>query len=247
MSDPAHAQPDPGPPAQLGASRSRVLEALQDAPGALGIDDVSALVGLHPNTIRFHLDGLVEGGRAQRSAEGRTMPGRPRMLYTASPDPDRVGRRSYRLLAELLAGAATDGDAAGGDAAGGEATHGDAAGPTWDAAIIAAGRGRGRQLAAGTSPRRSDAAGAIDELCVTLDRIGFAPKIDMRGNDWRVLLRHCPFLEVAQSHRDVVCSAHLGLMQGLLEGGAAAVRIRSLEPFATPSVCVAELAVGPVG
>lgn len=242
MSDPAHAQPDPGPPAQLGASRSRVLEALQDAPGALGIDDVSALVGLHPNTIRFHLDGLVEGGRAQRFAEGRTVPGRPRMLYTASPDPDRVGRRSYRLLAELLAGAA-----AGGDAVDGDAHRGDADRPAWDAAIIAAGRGRGRQLAAGTSPRSSDAAGAIDELCVTLDRIGFAPKIDMKGNDWRVLLRHCPFLEVAQSHRDVVCSAHLGLMQGLLEGGAAPVRVRSLEPFATASVCVAELAVGPVG
>lgn len=99
MSDPAHVQPDAGPPARLGVSRSRVLEALQVAPGALGIDDVSARVGLHPNTIRFHLAGLVEGGRAERFA-----------------------------------------------------------------AIITAGGETGRQLAAGTPPRSSDAAARSDRL-----------------------------------------------------------------------------------
>ena len=59
-------------------------------------------MGLHLNTTRFHLDGLVEAGLAARAREDREQPGRPRVLYTAGPDTARTGRRSYRLLAEIL-------------------------------------------------------------------------------------------------------------------------------------------------
>lgn len=69
----------------------------------------------------------------------------------------------------------------------------------------------------------------------------------MRVNDWRAFLRHCPFLEIARSHQDVVCGARLGLMQGLPKRSVAPVLIRSLKPVATPSMCVAELAAVPVG
>ena len=39
----------------------------------------------------------------------RPRPGRPRALYTARPDGPRAGQRSYRLLADILAGYVTSG------------------------------------------------------------------------------------------------------------------------------------------
>jgi predicted ArsR family transcriptional regulator len=39
---------------------------------------VADLVGLHENSVRFHLDRLVEEGAATREAERRAGGGRPR-------------------------------------------------------------------------------------------------------------------------------------------------------------------------
>ena len=83
---------DPGP-ARFGVSRSRVLAALQDAGGPLDVTEVAKLVGLHVNTARFHLDGLVEVGAADREVERREQPGRPRLLYRARPNAARAGAR----------------------------------------------------------------------------------------------------------------------------------------------------------
>jgi predicted ArsR family transcriptional regulator len=33
-----------------------------------------------------------------------------------------------------------------------------------------------------------------------------------------VRLRHCPFLELAEHHRDIICPLHLGLIQGAFAG-----------------------------
>jgi predicted ArsR family transcriptional regulator len=57
--------------------------------------------------------------------------------------------------------------------------------------------------------------------------------------------RHrCPFREVAERHQDVVCALHLGLMQGVLDQIRVPVTADRLQPFAEPSVCVAELSTG---
>src|SRR5690348_6424564 len=95
-------RPDPADGPALGESRARVLEVLQASDDPLGVGDVAARVGLHPNTTRFHLDGLVEQGLVRRDNEERDVPGRPRALYAALPHGARAGRRSYRLLAEIL-------------------------------------------------------------------------------------------------------------------------------------------------
>ena len=79
-------------PAQLGESRSRVLAVLQDAGTSLGVAEVAHQLKLHPNTARFHLDGLVDAGLVDRGTEDRDQPGRPRTLYTARPEGARAGR-----------------------------------------------------------------------------------------------------------------------------------------------------------
>jgi len=55
-------------------------------------------------------------------------------------------------------------------------------------------------------------------------------------------LHNCPFLEIANSQRDVVCPVHLGLMQGALSAWDAPVTVDALIPFAEPDLCVAHLA-----
>jgi predicted ArsR family transcriptional regulator len=207
----------------LGASRSRVLEILQDAGTALGVADVAASMGLHPNTARFHLDGLVESGLVERTTETRDEPGRPRALYTARPDAARAGQRSYRLLAEILTSYI--------------ATHD----PTPAKAARDAGYAWGRYLAERPPPyRRTDGATANRQLMRMLGDVGFEPE-STGGRKHQILLHHCPFREAAAENREVVCSVHLGLMQGLLSELDSPLSADRLDPFVEPSLCVAHL------
>lgn len=216
---------DPPGATQLGDSRARVLEALQIADEPLGVGDVAAKVDLHPNTARFHLDGLVEQGLAERSNEHRDAPGRPRALYTAAAHRAPAGRRSYRLLAQILTSylASTSRQP--------------------EKAALAAGEEWGRYLADRPAPfRRVDAAAATEQLTEVLDDIGFAPEPVTAGRTRKILLHHCPFREAAEAHREVVCPVHLGLMRGILAELDAPVDATRLDPFVEPDLCVAHLA-----
>jgi predicted ArsR family transcriptional regulator len=59
-------------------------------------------LGVHPNTVRFHLDGLIATGRVEQVTSDATGPGRPAHLYPARREMDRNGPTSYRLLAPTL-------------------------------------------------------------------------------------------------------------------------------------------------
>ena len=45
-----------------------------------------------------------------------------------------------------------------------------------------------------------------------LDGLDFAPEpvADGNGSADRIRLRHCPFLELVEPHRNLVCPLHLG-------------------------------------
>lgn len=199
VANPDLTRADPPSVPVLGASRTRVLGVLQASEKALGVDEVAGQVWLHPNTVRFHLDALVEAGLVQRSSEERAQRGRPRTLYLATADSARAGRRSYRLLAEILTSYLASQTK--------QPAH----------AALKAGEAWGRFLAERPAPfRRVDAAVATQQLVQTLDDIGFAPEAVTRGRKRQILLHHCIFREAAEEHREVVCSVHLGLMRGVL-------------------------------
>ena len=218
--------PDAGPP--LGASRARVLGLLHAAEGPLSVQQIAGQAGLHPNTARFHLDALVDAGLARREPQPRATPGRPSVAYQATDGHGPAGPRRYRLLAEMLTSmiAGTM--------------------PQPGAAAVEAGREWGRYLTGQLPPyERRDAAQAIDRLRASLEEIGFAPDLVAAGRGHRLLLRQCPFREVAERHPDVVCALHLGLMQGVLAQMRAPVTADRLDPFAEPGGCVAELTTEP--
>lgn len=223
---------DPAPAAALGESRSRVLDLLRSADTPVGVQEIAERAGLHPNTARFHLDGLVEAGMVERYSESSGQPGRPRTVYRARPAAAATGARSYRLLAEMLTTLIAENV------------------PQPELAASEAGRVWGGYLTQRPAPfERIDAQAAVARLIDVLSEIGFDPAPDppppaSGGKDEtgaRVRLRHCPFREVAERHQDVVCALHLGLMQGALGELRAPVSADRLDPFVEPSLCIAHL------
>lgn len=77
-----------------------------------------------------------------------------------------------------------------------------------------------------------------------LGDIGFAPELSADGAS--LYLHRCPFREVAVNHPDVVCGAHLGMIQGALAQLGGEVSATRLIPFVTPGLCVTTLARSPV-
>jgi predicted ArsR family transcriptional regulator len=202
-----------------------VLDLLRAAGSPAGVRDIADQAGLHPNTARFHLDALVDAGLAARAPKERTTPGRPSMAYRAVAGGEPMGRRRYRLLAEMLTSLIAGMLPKPGEAA-------EEAGREW-----------GRYLTEPPPPyQRLDAGEAVERLTATMAEIGFAPEAVTDGTRYQLRLRQCPFREVAENHQDVVCQLHLGLMQGALAQMRAPVTADRLQPFAEPSLCIAYLA-----
>lgn len=200
--------------------RDEVLAALRHGGDPMSIVALAETLGVHANTVRFHLDTLVASGQVEEVEPDRSRPGRPAALFRAVAGMDPGGPRRFRLLAEIL-------------------TRSLASGPSPGHRAVEAGRDWGRQLPAPT--QRID---PIRHLVSLLDDLGFAPERSRRDRD-RIGLRHCPFLELAESHASVVCPIHLGLMRGVLESAGAPVTVDRLEAFVEPDLCVAHL--GPAG
>ena len=83
-----------------GQSREALLDLLRATGGDLTIEQLSDATGLHPNTVRGHLEVLVAAGEVRRTtgrAQGR---GRPPWLYSAvGPNAELVAE-----LDDLLSG-----------------------------------------------------------------------------------------------------------------------------------------------
>ncbi|MFH8336884.1 helix-turn-helix transcriptional regulator [Streptomyces sp. AM6-12] len=224
--------------------RRAVLDALRAAPAPLGVTETAARLGIHPNTVRFHLDALVADGLVERRAEPSPGPGRPRTVYTVRPGMDRGGARRYLLLARMLLSRWASADPA-------EARE----------QAMETGREWGRFLVEPPPPfERPTAEGSVTRLLALLDDLGFEPTPDPEpragaaaepepgaGADSgaaggrRIRLGHCPFLELAEEHGALVCPLHLGLIQGALDRLGAPLTATRLEPFAEPDACCAHL------
>lgn len=208
----------------LGRTRTRVLSLIQDASGPVSVDDVAERMGLHRNTARFHLEALEATNLVLRSTDERRQPGRPRALYQAAPGTPDVAQRSYRFLAEVLTSFVANRMPEPAESA-------EEAGAVW-----------GRYLAEPTPPfHRVDTDEAVAALVGGLGEVGFESHPEGQGDELRLEISHCPFLEVALDHREIVCSIHLGLMRGMLEGMGAGLAAESLEPLVEPSRCIAHL------
>lgn len=64
-------------------SRVRILHVLQNTTN-ISIDELCERSGLHPNTVREHINRLIDDGFVLSRLEPRSRRGRPRVLYNAA-------------------------------------------------------------------------------------------------------------------------------------------------------------------
>ena len=253
-----------------GVSRVAVLEALRTSAHPLDVQTIAVAVGLHPNTVRSHLDQLVDAGLAARATELRTTPGRPRLLFRAAAQPTGSDAEdSYRMLARVLA-SGIDGTDLRTGRPGSVAAE---AGRRWgqhaaDAQLAVGGQpGADERVAVEAQPatdaqdaRPEEPAGrdddAVARIVALLDDVGFAPHVRASAatvagptaagtaSDTATVieLHACPFRDVALEHSEVVCGVHLGLIQGALDQMHTSPFTVRLEPFVGPGLCLAHLA-----
>ncbi|WP_425953867.1 helix-turn-helix transcriptional regulator [Xylanimonas sp. McL0601] len=201
----------------LGPARADVLDHLRRSGQEEPLADIAEAVQLSPSTTRFHLDALVRDGLVIRETEKRAGAGRPRALYRAeaprAPAPDEAAM--YQGLAGALVRQLVSVANAGEQA--------EAAGYAW-----------GTELAA----ERQDLEG-VDRIVDMLGELSYRPEVV--GKPPRAIeMRPCPFKDLLEIDAAVVCRLHLGLMRGLVADDPE-LRVTGLEPWTTPTTCVARL------
>jgi predicted ArsR family transcriptional regulator len=93
--------------------RETIVAALRESVDGLDTNALAAHVGLHPNTVRWHVGRLVDEGLVRSAPEHRRTRGRPSIVHRLTAEGAASGRDEYRLLATMLTGAlASDPDGA---------------------------------------------------------------------------------------------------------------------------------------
>jgi len=202
--------------------RAAIVDELRAASLGLDVRELGERVGLHPNTVRWHLGVLADAGLVEsRAAADRLAPGRPRILYRLTKEavPARQRTEEYRLLASILTGTIAEREDAAADA--------ERNGRSW-----------GRFLARRPLPlARPSRERAVEQVSELLAGQGFEPTVD--GN--RICMYRCPFHDLAETNPDIICAVHRGMIDGTLEELDSDLRVAKLDVFPQPDVCIVEL------
>ena len=203
------------------ARRLAIIEALEEGPRQ--IPELARMLGVHPTTVRAHLERLTEAGVLEEEEGVPAGRGRPSKRYRLR-QPLLGGEPEVRLFVSSLVSLL-------------RAAYG-------DRAVTAAeeeGARKGREMA--RAYRHPSFEQAVREVVETLTNLSFAPATPVRrAGTVAVDVRHCPFsVDPKDPDGAVVCGFHQGLVRGLAEtasGQEVSVRLR---PFIGPGLCRVEL------
>ncbi|MGX1792757.1 helix-turn-helix transcriptional regulator [Microbacterium sp. NPDC055312] len=188
-------------------TRRALYEHVVGQPDAVTREAAATALGVPAHMARFHLDKLVDAGLLEtefRRLSGRTGPGagRPSKLYRRAVGTVSISlpERRYDLVGHVLASAIERA---------GEGM------PLRDA-LDQVSHDEGRSIAESAA----DAADRdeIDRLTSVLTAQGFEPRREADGDGDAVILSNCPFDSLAREHTELVCSANLSLLRGVLDG-----------------------------
>ena len=218
-----HVNEEGAPPPK--GRRREILEMLRASSAPLNVVEMATRLDVHPNTVRFHLDALVDAGQVDRVDVVPGGPGRPPLVFRAHRGMDPSGPSNYRLLAAMLA-------------------YSLAAMPDPAAGALELGRRWGGYLIEQPTSRQAPTANqAVKRLMALLRHLRFSPERRSDGGRRQIGLRHCPFLDLVDTQSQVICPLHLGLMQGAMSQLGSPVTVDRLDPFAEPDLCVAHLSM----
>jgi predicted ArsR family transcriptional regulator len=226
---------------RLAAPRLAVLKALGDntryaiylelarSSRPLATAEIAETLDLHPNTVRPHLERMRDVGLLAMETEARGAVGRPQHRYSLAADAPSLGLEpaTFPVLARMLLRVAAAGGVDGDD-------------------VVDAGREQGEADAVALAPALdATAPGAeacVDGLVARLDALGFDPAVARDDGQATVAFAHCPFRELAESHPEIVCALHQGLVEGIIDtlGGAA---VDAFHPLTDRNPCQVDLAL----
>jgi predicted ArsR family transcriptional regulator len=179
-------------------TRYAIYLELVRSPKPLSTSDVAESLGLHPNTVRPHLERMRDVGLLEVTSEARTAVGRPQNLYSPTETAPSLGLEppTFPMLARMLVRLA------------------EASGATEDDAADV-----GREQGVLDARPYSSAASCLEALVDRLAGLGFDPAVDGTddGETAVIAFAHCPFRELAEAHPDLVCSLHRGLVEGFVD------------------------------
>ncbi|MGZ4751274.1 MAG: helix-turn-helix transcriptional regulator [Oryzihumus sp.] len=199
-------------------TRRRLYDFVARSERPVGRDEAASALDLPRQTAAFHLDRLADEGlldvRFERRT-GRVGPGagRPAKLYVRSAREVcvQLPERRYDLAGLLLAGAMEEAQA------------------SQEPPRLVLER-RSRAMGAGVGAR--EASGSVTQA---LGGLGFEPAAEGEG----LVLRNCPFHELAHEHTALVCGMNLHLVEGLLDGLGDTAMVARLAP--QPGRCCVRL------
>ena len=201
-------------------TRYRLYRYIGLAGRPVSIREMSRRLSLHPNTLRPHLRRLEEAGLLSREVRKTAAVGRPQTLYSLR-EPEVEEGRDYRLLAEMLCALLRGKRAL-------EQAHALAA--QWGSYLVVQG---GPKPGIRLPPRRNLAI-----LQEALSRAGFDPRFRrLAGSAIEISMRDCPFRDLADDYRELVCTLHRGLVDGMLAGLKPPLALQDFKPFAERSIC----------
>jgi predicted ArsR family transcriptional regulator len=200
-------------------TRFRLYGYLKQAGRPVAVSEMARRLSLHPNTLRPHLRRLEEAGLVSHQLRRGAGVGRPQTQYTALEPVGDEGR-DFRLLAEMLCGLLQTKR---------EIDRSTQLAREWGSYMITQGGPKpGVKL-----PERQNLARLQDAM----SRAGFDPRFRRGGKSVDVTLRDCPFRDLADDYRELVCSLHRGLVEGMLGGLKPRMTLRDFKPFAERGIC----------
>jgi len=185
--------------------RRRLYEVVTSHPGPVSRDEAASEAGIGRALAVYHLDKLVESGLLTASYQrppGRRGPGagRPAKVYARSEREFAVTvpPREYELAARLLVQAV-------------EADPSDRS----RSALAEAARRLGTELGSAFERDAGERDAGERDVTGVLTQQGYEP---CGGADGVIRLRNCPFHQLTEQHREVVCGMNLALVEGLVDG-----------------------------
>lgn len=210
--------------------RERLYRLVSEAAEPVGRDRAATGLGIDRALAAYHLDRLVDAGlltASYRRPPGKGGPGagRPAKLYRRSEQEFAVTvpPREYELAASLLAEAVASDPASSSRA-------------RLDEAAREYGTRLGEEHSATVGARHPRTAKALEAV---LREQGFEPASD----EHTIVLRNCPFHELAARHPAVACGMNLALIEGLAGGIGATVMRPVLDP--EPGRCCVTIGTNP--
>ena len=200
-------------------TRFRLYRYLKLTDRPVAVSEMARRLSLHPNTLRPHLRRLEEAGLVSHQLRRGSGVGRPQTQYSAVQPVGDEGR-DFRLLAEMLCGLLQTKR---------EIERGTDLAREWGTYMVSQGGPKpGVKL-----PERQN----LSRLQDAMYRAGFDPRFRKAGKTVDVTLRDCPFRDLADDYRDLVCSLHRGLVEGMLSGLKPRMTLRDFKPFAERGIC----------